>query len=196
MFKALHPEFGEQHARNIERDITVSLLTLLQSFWHLLWFHFFITFCLFQRWSFPTPFFSGLLSALNAVFPLLPAWVSPVSVALVYSMFSTFNDQGLLGVVVDLRVWYCAAAFLLSHMDEWLLCVSRGLRGSSVRDAAGVVREELPTFVIGTALLLGYVSYGVRGILFGPIIAIVAKVFFDNWGTVPVREPIASSPLN
>ncbi|ORC84552.1 Trypanosoma vivax [Trypanosoma theileri] len=190
MFKALHPELGEQHARNIERDITVSLLTLLQSFWHLSWFHFCITFCLFQYWSFPTPFFSGLLSAFTAVFPLLPSWFSPVSFALVYSLFTAVSDAGVLGVVVDLRVWHCAAATLLSHMDEWLLSVSRGLRGSSVRDAAGVVREELPTFVIGTALFLGYVNYGLRGILFGPITVIVAKVFFDNWGSITVQETI------
>ncbi|KEG07450.1 Trypanosoma vivax [Trypanosoma grayi] len=192
MLKAIHPRGGEWHARKIEREITVSFLTLLQSFWHLTWFHFCITFCLFNKWSFITPFLCGLVSSLTAVFPLIPKWLSPVAFALLYVLVDAARYQGLLGAAVDPRVWSCLAAFVASYMDEWLLCVSRGLRGNSVRDSSGVEREELPTFVIGTALVLGYVSYGVRGILLGPLTVIVAKVLFDNWDTVSDRDMAAS----
>ncbi|RNF06349.1 Trypanosoma vivax [Trypanosoma conorhini] len=188
MLRVIHPRDGERHARIIEREITVSFRTLLQSFWHLSWFHFCITFCLFSAWSFPTPFFFGAVSTLTAVFPLTPKWISPVACAFGFVLFNAVSTYGFLGAVVDRRVWSCLLAFLASYLDEWLLCVSRGLRGDSLKDAAGVEREQLPTFVIGTAVVLGYVRYGVRGILLGPMTVIVAKVLFDNWDMVTACE--------
>ncbi|RNF02226.1 Trypanosoma vivax [Trypanosoma rangeli] len=188
MLRVIHSRDGERHARIIEREITVSFRTLLQSFWHLSWFHFCITFCLFSAWSFPTPFFCGVISTLTAVFPLTPKWVSPVALALGCVLFSAVSTHGFPGAVVDQRVWSCLLAFLASYLDEWLLCVSRGLRGDSLKDAAGVEREQMPTFVIGTAVVLGYVRYGVRGILFGPMTVILAKVLFDNWDMVTECE--------
>ncbi|ESL09381.1 hypothetical protein TRSC58_02897 [Trypanosoma rangeli SC58] len=188
MFRVIHSRDGERHARIIEREITVSFRTLLQSFWHLSWFHFCITFCLFSAWSFPTPFFCGVISTLTAVFPLTPKWISPVALALGCVLFSAVSTHGFLGAVVDQRVWSCLLAFLASCVDERLLCVSRGLHGDSLKDAAGVEREQMPTFLIGTAVVLGYVRYGVRGILFGPMTVIVAKVLFDNWDMVTECE--------
>ncbi|ESS70363.1 hypothetical protein TCDM_00822 [Trypanosoma cruzi Dm28c] len=192
MLRVIHPQGGEKHARMIEREITVSFRTLLQSFWHLSWFHFCITFCLFNAWSFPTPFFCGMISSLTAVFPLTPKWFSPVAFALGSVFFNAVASDGFLGAAVDQRVWSCFLAFLASYADEWLLCVSRGLRGNPLKDFTGVKREQLPTFVVGTALVLGYVTYGVRGILLGPMTVIVAKVLFDNWDIVSHPESLHS----
>ncbi|AYU79153.1 hypothetical protein conserved [Leishmania donovani] len=231
LLRVMQPELGDHHARNIEQDITVSFITLLQSFWHLTWFHFCITFCAFKLWGFPTPFLLGLVSVVLALFPLVPKWLSPCSIALVYMLVqlgSLVTSEGtscsgsrgpgeahaaastvipLLSFPpgrswIEVLVWgkpyvlhYTRAlsfglAVLLECGDEWLLCVSRGLRGGFFTEADGKGREQLQPFVIGTALVLGFVAYGTRGIVFGPLTVIVARVLFDNWDIVLAnREP-------
>lgn len=231
LLRVVQPELGDHHARNIEQDITVSLITLLQSFWHLTWFHFCITFCAFKLWGFPTPFLVGLVSVVLALFPLVPKWLSPCSIALVYmlvqlasritsegtscsgnsrpgeahaaaatdfSLFSFPPGRSWIEVLVWCKPYalhYTRAlsfglAVLLEFGDEWLLCVSRGLRGGLFTEADGKGREQLQPFVIGTALVLGFVAYGTRGIVFGPLTVIVARVLFDNWDIVLAnREP-------
>ncbi|KAG5478199.1 hypothetical protein CUR178_04913 [Leishmania enriettii] len=222
LLRVMQPELGDHHARHIERDITVSFITLLQSFWHLTWFHFCITFSTFKLWGFPTPFLVGLVSVLLALFPLVPKWLSPCSVALVYMLvqlvslitteetsisggsrpgeahpaagtvaplFSLPPDRSWIEALVwgkpyllhYTRALSCGLAVLLECGDEWLLCVSRGLRGGFVTDATGKDCEQLQPFVIGTALMLGFVAYGTRGIVFGPLTVIIARVLFDNW---------------
>lgn len=224
--RVMQPELGGYHARNIEQDITVSFITLLQSFWHLTWFHFCVTFCVFKMWGFPTPFLQGLVSVVLALFPLVPKWLSPCSIALVYMLVQlasllTSEVPGALhgGTAaapllelpaeghawVEVRVWgkpyplhytralSLALAVLLECGDEWLLCVSRGLRGGFITDAAGKGREQLQPFVVGTSLVLGFVAYGTRGIVFGPLTVIVARVLFDNWDVVVASRDLTSS---
>jgi hypothetical protein len=219
LLRVIQPEVGDFHARNIEQDITVSFITLLQSFWHMTWFHFCVTFCAFRMWDFPTPFLLGLMSVVLASFPLLPKWLSPCSVAFVYMVvqlislttadgnedcpFLVFPDGGGLteGLIFGKPYLFAYArtlsfglAMLLECTDEWLLCVSRGLRGGFVVDAAGRGREQLPQFVVGTSLVLGFVAYGVRGIVFGPLTVIVAQVLFDNWDIVLASRETRSPP--
>ena len=216
----MQPEVGDLHARNIEHDITVSFITLLQSFWHLTWFHFSVTFCAFQMWGFPTPFLLGLVSVVLALFPLVPKWLSPCSIAFVYmvvqlislttaekregSPFLVFSNGRAWteALILGKPYFRCYArmlsfglAMVLECGDEWLLCVSRGLRVSFTTDAAGKGQEQLQPFVIGTALVLGFVAYGIRGIVFGPLTVIVARVLFDNWDIVLTnREMGVPSP--
>lgn len=184
MLKVVQPEQGESHARNIEQDITASFLTLLQSFWHLTWFHFSITFCTFKLGGLPTPSFFACISVALALFPLVPKWLSPCSLALMFSFHRIIGEVGLLRAVCSPRVLVVFIAVVLDYSDEWLLCVSRQLRGDSVIDSAGHTREQLPPFVVGTSVVLGFVSYGMRGIVLGPLTVIVAKVLFDNWDIV------------
>ncbi|GET88908.1 hypothetical predicted multi-pass transmembrane protein [Leishmania tarentolae] len=229
LLRVMQPEMGDYHARSIEQDITVSLITLLQSFWHLTWFHFCITFCVFKLWGFPTPFLLGLVSVALALFPLVPKWLSPCSVALVYmlvqlALLMTSEGTSFIGNSRSRETYGTAAtdaplfsfppgqswieafewckphalryaralsfglAVLLECGDEWLLCVSRGLRGGFFTEADEKGREQLQPFVIGTALVLGFVAYGTRGIGFGPLTIIVARVLFDNWDVVLVNR--------
>lgn len=43
-------------------------------------------------------------------------------------------------------------------------------------------REQLPTFIVGTSVVLGLVTYGIQGVVIGPIIFIVSKALYDNFG--------------
>nr|CAJ2474093.1 unnamed protein product [Leishmania braziliensis] len=86
LLRVMQPELGDYHARSIEQDITVSLITLLQSFGHLTWFHFCTTFRAFTLWGFPTPFLLGLVSVVLALFPLVRKWLSPCSIAFVHRL--------------------------------------------------------------------------------------------------------------
>ncbi|KPI86435.1 putative multi-pass transmembrane protein [Leptomonas seymouri] len=223
VLRVIQPEVGDFHARSIEHDITVSFITLLQSFWHLTWFHFCVTFSAFKMWDLPTPFLLGLASVVLALFPLVPKWLSPCSIAFVsmvvqlISLTTSEEEEGSPFLVIpDGHTWTEALIFgkpylyayartlsfgvamLLECGDEWLLCVSRGLRGGFVTDAAGKGREQLQPFVVGTSVVLGFVAYGIRGIVFGPLTVIVARVLFDNWDIVlPVhdnRTPPPSTP--
>ncbi|KAG5477722.1 hypothetical protein LSCM1_05018 [Leishmania martiniquensis] len=230
LLRVMQPEVGDDHARHIEQDITVSLITLLQSFWHLTWFHFCITCGIFKLWGLPTPFLMGLVSVVLALFPLVPKWLSPCSVGLVYMLvqlvslitteerslscgrgpgeahraaatvaplFSLPPGRSWIEVLVwgkpyllhYTRILSCGLAVLLECGDEWLLCVSRGLRGGFVAETAGKGCEQLQPFVIGTALVLGFVAYGTCGIVFGPLTVILARVLFDNWDMLADREP-------
>ncbi|KPA79087.1 putative mitochondrial putative multi-pass transmembrane protein [Leptomonas pyrrhocoris] len=215
----IQPDVGDLHARNIEHDITVSFITLLQSFWHLTWFHFCVTFCAFKLWGFPTPFLLGLVSVVLALFPLVPKWLSPCSIAFAYmviqliSLTTAEEREGspllafpgghdwtaalLLGkpyLLFYARTLSFGVAVLLECGDEWLLCVSRGLRGGFVTDAAGKGREQLQPFVVGTSLVLGFVAYGIRGIVFGPLTVIVARVLYDNWDIMLLDRENGGAP--
>ncbi|CCW62506.1 unnamed protein product [Phytomonas sp. EM1] len=174
-------EYREYRAQLIEREITLSFITLLQSFWHLTWFHFAITFTMFKWWGLPTPFFCGVVAVLLILFPLSPKWLSPCSIALLVLASQTIIDNGIVGVLCDLRVLSFLAAVTLDYNDNWLLRVTQG---PSRDPHTGSIRNEskqFPPFVVGTMVVLGFVAYGAIGILLGPLIAIIAKVFFDNW---------------
>ncbi|SYZ66235.1 hypothetical_protein (plasmid) [Leishmania braziliensis MHOM/BR/75/M2904] len=237
----MQSELGDYHARSIEQDITVSLITLLQSFGHLTWFHFCTTFRAFTLWGFPTPFLLGLVSVVLALFPLVRKWLSPCSIAFVHRLvqlislintketsFSGNNRPGeayppaAVATVaplfspplgrswIEVLVWgephllnYTRAlswglAVLLECSDEWLLCVSRRLRGGFVMEAVGKGCKQLQPCAIGTALVLGFVAYGADGIVFGPLTVIVARVLLDNWDIVLAnRDPSCLSlPLS
>ncbi|KAK7194196.1 hypothetical protein NESM_000333600 [Novymonas esmeraldas] len=222
LLRVMQPEHGDRHARAIEQDITASFITLLQSFWHLTWFHFCVTFCSFKMWGLPTPFLMGLVSVVLALFPLVPKWLSPCSVALVCTLvqlgslttaaeeaetataplLAWLPGQSWAAAVVwgkpyllhYTRIIFLGLAVVLECGDEWLLCVSRGLRGGFVADAGGKGREQLQPFVVGTALVLGFVAYGTRGIVFGPLTVIVARVLFDNWDVVLVTHATSQPP--
>ncbi|KAG8346847.1 hypothetical protein ERJ75_001525400 [Trypanosoma vivax] len=197
VLKVIHPRSGEARARWIEREITTSFLTLIQSIWQMSCFHFCITFCLFKYWSFPTPFLCGAAASFLAVFPPTPKWFSPVSLALLYTVSNmAWSVEGLVASYSNSCVWSCLLAFFASYMDERLLSVSRGclydsshINDDDAEDAkvpAGEPRQ-MPALVVGTALVLGYVRYGVRGILLGPMTAITARVLYDSWDVVLVN---------
>jgi hypothetical protein len=188
MLSPLHHPLAKEHAVAIEQDITISFQTLLQSFWHMTWFHFCATYCCFRFWESPLPFFSGLLAIAMALFPFVPKWFSPCLV----KFFVVLGDRILgldawpsaLFLYRDFELLTFAGVSLLVMKDDWLLSVERGLRGAAREDARGVVREQLPTFVVGTCIILGLVVYGLRGVLLGPLTVIVARTIFDNWDSL------------
>lgn len=183
LLKVLDPQCGEYHARKIETEITNSFHTLLQSFWHKACFRFCITFCLFKCWSFPTPLLFGVVSAVIALLPLAPKWISPVALTFMYKLFCAAYGDGFAAALADPCLWCCFLAFCATYMDERLLCVSQGFLDdrSSVASAPG--QWKLPTAVISTALVLGFFQYGVCGIFLGPMTVVLAKVLYDNWDT-------------
>ncbi|CUG94294.1 transmembrane protein, putative [Bodo saltans] len=189
MLSPLHHPMAKDHATAIERDITISFETLFQSFWHITWFHFCSTFCCFRLWGSPLPFFSGLVAVAMALFPFVPKWFSPCMIKFfvllgdrVMNISDDWSTAFLL--VWDYELLTFAAIGYLVMKDEWLLSVERGLRGASRQDSRGVVREQLPTFLVGTCIILGLVVYGLRGVLLGPLTVIVARTLFDNWDSL------------
>lgn len=193
---AVQSECGEYHARHIEQDITGSFMTLLQSFWHLAWYHFSITFSCFKLLGLPTPCVFALLAVGLAIFPLVPKWTFPCSVAGLAVGAARAADWGLLGMWMDARLPWLLVAAILECNDEWLLNVSptsgKSATAATTNDSVSREKEEmaqLQPFVVGTALVLGFVAYGVSGIVLGPLIIIVAKVLFDSWGCLHPTAP-------
>jgi uncharacterized membrane protein len=189
MLSPLHHPIAKEHAAAIERDITISFETLFQSFWHITWFHFCSTFCCFRLWGSPLPFFSGLVAVAMALFPFVPKWFSPCMIKFFFLLGDRLmiisGDWSTAPLLVwDYELLTFAAIGYLVMKDEWLLSVERGLRGASRQDSRGVVREQLPTFLVGTCIILGLVVYGLRGVLLGPLTVIVARTIFDNWDSL------------
>lgn len=188
MLSPLHHPLAKDHAKAIERDITISFSTLFQSFWHMTWFHFCATFCCFRLWSSPLPFFSGLVAVTMALFPFVPKWFSPCMIKLFFLIGDRIMglDQwaSATALVGDFELLTFAAIAFLVMKDDWLLSVERGLSGGKRQDARGVEREQLPTFLVGTCIILGLVVYGARGVLLGPLTVIVARTIFDNWDSL------------
>ncbi|CCW66062.1 unnamed protein product [Phytomonas sp. Hart1] len=185
----VQPERCEARARRIEREITVSFTTLLESFWHLIWYHFAITFTMFKYWGLPTPFFCGLLAVLLVLFPLTPKWLNPCLIALVVLTAQALADGGMVGVLGDRRVLGFFAAVVVDYRDDWLLQVTKGPRRDPLSGKLHYESKHLPPFVVGTMVVLGFVAYGAVGILLGPLTAIIAKVFFDNWDLELMNSP-------
>ena len=197
LLRAILPTtFADHHAKKIEKDITISFRTLLQSFWHISWFHFSVTFCAFRVWDLPVPFFTGMFAVGVALFPLVSKWLSPCPVMLVYFVGSSIlrSTSEIVPMMTDPKLWTFGLATFLVVSDEWLLSVERGLRGAKHHDSRGFVREQLPQFLVGTTIILGLVSYGMSGIILGPLTVIIARTMFDNWDLLSRCAASESAP--
>lgn len=120
LLRALEPRHGERHARRIERDITTSFITLLQSFWHLAWYHFCCSFISFTVLGLPTPFFFGVVSVLLALFPLMPKACCPPTVAFLYFFYQNMvvhhrHLAGVFAAMVPPREPLLASLYPLVH---------------------------------------------------------------------------------
>lgn len=184
----LQPQYGALHAKHIETDITMSFRTLLQSFWHITWLHFSVTFCSFAFWDISLPFFMGVVAVAMALFPMVPKWCSPVCIMLIRLIVSEVYQGGVMSLaghlIRDGRYLTFLVACGLVYFDEWLLSVERGLRGALASDSRGVMREQIPNFIVGTCIILGMVAYGMVGIVLGPLTVICVKTLSDNWDNV------------
>lgn len=271
-FSTVDPWTAPARARALEEDIILQFLTLLQSFWHISWYHFSVTYVCLELCGIPLPFLLGITSVLMALFPLLTRFVSPVFVAF-YVLFingvmltgdmafltttactmlavmcmvlQSWHRYGLMFVLYvvgrtsissfDLFRWMVLLLGIAAlQNDEWLLTVRRSTHTRGTRKtgnsnnnnnncaanpaspsllgkrATGAAESsdnsnsnscdsafdsanqralsltteggELPTFIVGTCVVLGLVTYGLPGVIVGPLLFIVAKATYDNIG--------------
>nr|CCC95147.1 unnamed protein product [Trypanosoma congolense IL3000] len=181
LLRVFDPQCGEYHAQNIEAEVTTSLLTLLQSFWHKACFRFCITFCLFKCWAFPTPLVFGVISAVIAILPLAPKFISPVAVAFIYKLWLAVYAGNFAAAALDPSFWSCFVAFCATYLDERLLCVSKGYVSDYSPNNSEFRRLRIPTTVVSISLVLGFFHYGFPGIFLGPMTIVLARVLYDNW---------------
>ncbi|CAD2219913.1 hypothetical protein, conserved [Angomonas deanei] len=190
----LQPRLGARHARMLEEDITTGIRTLLTSFWHMTWYHFTITFLAFKITDRSGASLAGVVSVCLTLFPFLAKFITPVTLYLLFTTavwiggaFLGFFDTSFSVFRWDWEVVYpfvLLAAAYLEYCDEWLLCVNRGYQRNQLSDGSGFEKLLLSPFVVTTSILLGLYRYGVRGVVVGPFIVLIAKVFYDNWNLV------------
>jgi predicted PurR-regulated permease PerM len=104
----------------------------------------------------PFPYSAGFLSGLATVIPFIPEWIAYIpSFAVLYFKGSTY----LLPIGVGLYV----VRWLAGNIDD---AIYSQIPGSN-------------PFITGLALAFGASTYGIQGLLIGPIMIILAKTLFS-----------------
>jgi len=153
----------EAKITKFEKNVRNRFWGLVTSLLHVAIYHFSLTYVAVWLLDFPYKLSSSIVAALIALFPYIPKYFVATAPALLWAYFTGDHFD------------FCRSFIFLVIL-------------SLVGDSFLINIPDMSNFVIVVSMVLGLTTFGLKGVIVGPVIAMGAQIFWETAGADEMRS--------
>ena len=132
------------------------------------------------------PFLVSVISGTIAIFPFLPLWLVYIPPLLILSLTSDPNFYPFLVVIcvvyvglVNIRYFFFIYFFSFIYYYFFFIVTILTFPNPLFRSAIHELVPQSHAYITGLAMVLGYTTFGIEGVLIGPLLIVMTVTIYE-----------------